>query len=93
MGKPMAGSALANLYRAKCKLHARYDLGGRCQQHHHFLGQIGYGGAAPRVPGSLVLNMGKRLNKVLNIDEKAATCALLPRPSSLAAADSYPFYC
>lgn len=25
---------------------------------------LGYGGAAPRVPGSIVLNMGKRMNQV-----------------------------
>ncbi|GAA5887884.1 hypothetical protein JCM6882_000786 [Rhodosporidiobolus microsporus] len=39
---------------------------------------LGYGGAAPRVPGSLVINLGARMNKVLNIDEKAANCLLEP---------------
>ena len=38
----------------------------------------GYGGAAPRVPGSVVLNMGKRMDKVLSIDEDNATCLLEP---------------
>ncbi|GAA5820595.1 hypothetical protein JCM11251_003067 [Rhodosporidiobolus azoricus] len=39
---------------------------------------LGYGGAAPRVPGSLVINLGQRMNKVINIDEKAANCLLEP---------------
>ncbi|BGP16618.1 hypothetical protein JCM10213_000466 [Rhodosporidiobolus nylandii] len=39
---------------------------------------LGYGGAAPRVPGSLVINLGERMNKVLNVDEKAANCLLEP---------------
>ncbi|GAA5887883.1 hypothetical protein JCM5296_001797 [Sporobolomyces johnsonii] len=39
---------------------------------------LGYGGSAPRVPGSLVIDLGKRMNKVLNIDEKAANCLLQP---------------
>ncbi|GAA5862613.1 hypothetical protein JCM8547_003489 [Rhodosporidiobolus lusitaniae] len=39
---------------------------------------LGYGGAAPRVPGSLIVQLGKRMNKVLNIDEKAANCLLEP---------------
>jgi FAD/FMN-containing dehydrogenase len=30
------------------------------------------------VPGSVVLNMGKRMNKVLSIDEDNATCLLEP---------------
>lgn len=39
---------------------------------------LGYGGSAPRVPGSLLIDLGRRMNKVLNIDEKAATCLLQP---------------
>ncbi|GAA6044162.1 hypothetical protein JCM8097_003728 [Rhodosporidiobolus ruineniae] len=39
---------------------------------------LGYGGAAPRVPGSLGINLGKRMNKVLKVDEKAANCYLEP---------------
>ncbi|GEM09962.1 alcohol oxidase [Rhodotorula toruloides] len=39
---------------------------------------LGYGGAAPRVPGSLLIDLGRRMDKVLNIDEKAATCLLQP---------------
>jgi FAD/FMN-containing dehydrogenase len=32
---------------------------------------LGYGGAAPRVPGSLVLNMGLRMNQVRVLEEGA----------------------
>ncbi|KAL8279162.1 hypothetical protein RQP46_008418 [Phenoliferia psychrophenolica] len=39
---------------------------------------LGYGGSACRVPGSLLVNVGKRLNKVLSVDENAATCLLQP---------------
>ncbi|GAA5967865.1 hypothetical protein JCM11641_005790 [Rhodosporidiobolus odoratus] len=39
---------------------------------------LGYGGAAPRVPGSLLINLGARMNKVLNVDPKAANCLLEP---------------
>ncbi|GAA5999943.1 hypothetical protein JCM10207_005982 [Rhodosporidiobolus poonsookiae] len=39
---------------------------------------LGYGGAAPRVPGSLAVHLGKRMNKVLKIDDKAANCLLEP---------------
>ncbi len=38
----------------------------------------GYGGAAPRVRGCIVLDMGGRMNKVLEIDEKNATALLEP---------------
>ncbi|BGP40494.1 hypothetical protein JCM10450v2_004477 [Rhodotorula kratochvilovae] len=39
---------------------------------------LGYGGAAPRVPGSLLIDLGKRMNKVLEVDEKGASCLLQP---------------
>jgi FAD/FMN-containing dehydrogenase len=37
---------------------------------------LGYGGAAPRVRGSVVVDMGKRMNRVLEIDEDSC-CALI----------------
>jgi FAD/FMN-containing dehydrogenase len=37
---------------------------------------LGYGGAAPRVRGSVVVDMGKRMNQVLEIDEDSC-CALI----------------
>jgi hypothetical protein len=40
--------------------------------------QSGYGGGAPRLKGSVVLDMGKRMNKVLEVDDKNATCLLQP---------------
>ncbi|KAL4898941.1 hypothetical protein BDW74DRAFT_189625 [Aspergillus multicolor] len=39
---------------------------------------IGYGGAAPRVPGSVVLDLGRRMNKVLKIDGSSASCMVEP---------------
>ncbi|KAI5805218.1 hypothetical protein EDC01DRAFT_362620 [Geopyxis carbonaria] len=39
---------------------------------------IGYGGAAPRVRGSVVVDLGRRMNKVLEIDGSKATCLLEP---------------
>ncbi|KAH7311952.1 hypothetical protein BKA65DRAFT_558582 [Rhexocercosporidium sp. MPI-PUGE-AT-0058] len=39
---------------------------------------LGYGGAAPRLRGCIVLDMGGRMNKVLEIDEKNATALLEP---------------
>ncbi|RDL31451.1 uncharacterized protein BP5553_09660 [Venustampulla echinocandica] len=39
---------------------------------------LGYGGAAPRLRGSVVLDMGGRMNKVLNIDDEHATALLEP---------------
>lgn len=35
---------------------------------------LGYGGAAPRVPGGVVVDLGKRMNKILNIDAENASC-------------------
>lgn len=39
---------------------------------------IGYGGAAPRVPGSVVVDLGRKMNKVLKIDGENATCMVEP---------------
>lgn len=39
---------------------------------------IGYGGAAPRVPGSVVVDLGKRMNRVLKIDGSNASCMVEP---------------
>lgn len=45
---------------------------------------LGYGGAAPRVRGSVVLDLGKRMNKVLNIDGDNASCLVEPGVSYFA---------
>lgn len=39
---------------------------------------LGYGGAAPRVRGSVVIDLGKRMNKILDIDPNDYTCLLEP---------------
>ncbi|ORY57419.1 uncharacterized protein BCR38DRAFT_489923 [Pseudomassariella vexata] len=39
---------------------------------------VGYGGAAPRVPGSVGLDMGRNMNKVLEVNEQNAYCLLEP---------------
>ncbi|KAJ5203156.1 vanillyl-alcohol oxidase [Penicillium cf. viridicatum] len=38
----------------------------------------GYGGAAPRVSGSIVIDMGKNLNKVLEVNVEGAYCLVEP---------------
>ncbi|KAF7557117.1 hypothetical protein G7Z17_g922 [Cylindrodendrum hubeiense] len=38
----------------------------------------GYGGAAPRVSGSLVVNMGKNMNKILEVNVEGAYCLVEP---------------
>ena len=38
----------------------------------------GYGGAAPRVPGSICLNMGKHMNRVLDINVEGAYALVEP---------------
>ncbi|KAF8577799.1 vanillyl alcohol oxidase [Ramaria rubella] len=45
---------------------------------------LGYGGAAPRVRGSIVLDLGKRMNKVLNIDGANCSCMVEPGVSYFA---------
>lgn len=38
----------------------------------------GYGGAGPRVRGSIVINMGKNMNKVLEVNVEGAYCLVEP---------------
>ncbi|KAL4934671.1 vanillyl-alcohol oxidase [Aspergillus undulatus] len=38
----------------------------------------GYGGAAPRVSGSLVLNMGENMNRILEVNVEGAYCLVEP---------------
>ncbi|KAL2441444.1 Vanillyl-alcohol oxidase [Exophiala dermatitidis] len=45
---------------------------------------IGYGGAAPRVPGSVVLDLGRRMNQILNLDADNASCIVEPGVSYFA---------
>jgi hypothetical protein len=42
----------------------------------------GYGGAAPRVSGSVVVNMGKNMNKILEVNVKGAYALVEPGNSS-----------
>lgn len=39
---------------------------------------IGYGGTGPRVRGSLTIDMGKRMNKVLSLDEQSCSAIVEP---------------
>lgn len=39
---------------------------------------VGYGGAAPRVRGSVVIDLGKRMNRILDINPDDYTCLLEP---------------
>ncbi|OCL11140.1 vanillyl alcohol oxidase [Glonium stellatum] len=39
---------------------------------------LGYGGAAPRVRGSVTVDLGRRMNKILNIDPDDHTCLIEP---------------
>lgn len=39
---------------------------------------VGYGGAAPRVPGSIGLDMGRNMNKILNVDIDGAYALVEP---------------
>lgn len=39
---------------------------------------VGYGGAAPRVPGSVGLDMGLQMKRVLEVNEKNAYCLVEP---------------
>lgn len=39
---------------------------------------VGYGGAAPRVPGSIGLDLGRHMNRVLEINEESAYCLVEP---------------
>jgi hypothetical protein len=39
---------------------------------------LGYGGAAPRMPGSVVVDLGRRMRQILNIDAENASCVVEP---------------
>lgn len=39
---------------------------------------MGYGGAAPRVRGSVVIDLGRRMNKILDINPDDYTCLVEP---------------
>ncbi|KIW69779.1 hypothetical protein PV04_05637 [Phialophora macrospora] len=39
---------------------------------------LGYGGAAPRVRGSVIVDLGKRMNKILDINPEDCTCLVEP---------------
>ncbi|KAM0752298.1 Asp170ser mutant of vanillyl-alcohol oxidase [Meredithblackwellia eburnea MCA 4105] len=39
---------------------------------------LGYGGSAPRLPGSLIVHLGRRMNKVLQVDPENSSCFLEP---------------
>lgn len=39
---------------------------------------VGYGGSAPRLRGSIVLDMGHRMNRVLEVSDRDCTCLLEP---------------
>lgn len=39
---------------------------------------IGYSGAGPRVRGSLTIDMGRRMNKVIKLDERSCSCIVEP---------------
>lgn len=43
----------------------------------------GYGGAAPRVSGSVVVNMGKHMNKILEVNVEGAYCLVEPGKARL----------
>jgi FAD/FMN-containing dehydrogenase len=39
---------------------------------------LGYGGAAPRVPGSVVIDLGRRMHAIIDIDADNASCVVEP---------------
>lgn len=39
---------------------------------------LGYGGSSPRVPGSVVVDLGRNMNKVLKLDAESASCMVEP---------------
>ncbi|KAI0018965.1 hypothetical protein F4780DRAFT_793775 [Xylariomycetidae sp. FL0641] len=45
---------------------------------------LGYGGAAPRVRGSVVIDLGRRMNQILDISPEDYTCLLEPGVSFFA---------
>ncbi|KAI1505580.1 hypothetical protein F5X99DRAFT_248887 [Biscogniauxia marginata] len=49
---------------------------------------LGYGGAAPRVRGSVVIDLGRQMNKILDISPDDYTCLLEPGVSFFALYDA-----
>ncbi|KAI2606760.1 vanillyl alcohol oxidase [Hypoxylon sp. NC1633] len=49
---------------------------------------LGYGGAAPRVRGSVTVDLGRRMNKILDISPEDYTCLLEPGVSFFALYES-----
>lgn len=45
---------------------------------------VGYGGAAPRVPGGVIIDLGKRMSSVLKLDADNASCVVEPGVSYFA---------
>lgn len=43
---------------------------------------LGYGGVAPRVPGGVVVDLGKRMHQILNIDAENGSCLVGPGVTS-----------
>jgi FAD/FMN-containing dehydrogenase len=39
---------------------------------------VGYGGAAPRVPGGVIVDLGRRMHQILKIDAENASCVVEP---------------
>ncbi|KAK3713481.1 hypothetical protein LTR37_008439 [Vermiconidia calcicola] len=39
---------------------------------------VGYGGAAPRIPGGVVIDLGQRMHSVVNLDGENASCIVEP---------------
>lgn len=39
---------------------------------------LGYGGAAPRIPGGVVIDLGRRMHDIVNIDAENASCVVEP---------------
>ncbi|KAI8628720.1 vanillyl alcohol oxidase [Xylariaceae sp. FL1651] len=49
---------------------------------------LGYGGAAPRVRGSVVIDLGRRMNKILEMNPEDYTCLVEPGVSFFALYDA-----
>lgn len=48
---------------------------------------VGYGGAAPRVRGGVIIDLGRRMNKILDISAEDYTCLVEPGVSYFALYD------
>lgn len=49
-----------------------------CPEDFNLTALVGYGGAAPRVRGAVVLDLGRRMNKILDINPEDYTCLVEP---------------